>query len=90
MDTHSSPQEQHDTVHPGTQKSILHTELSPELRSLEEFASGRYRALKSVVRNSDDGQFEYTSEAEHWLKGARATMLAALRVAQAVSNRQGE
>ena len=72
------------------EKSFFQVKLCEKLQTLEEIAKNRYNKLKSVVRQSDDAQFEYTSEAEHWLKGARATMLAALRAAQTATNKQGE
>jgi hypothetical protein len=72
------------------ERSFFGVQLCEKLQALEEIAKTRYNTLKNIAKRSDDAQFEYTSEAEHWLQGARITMTAALRAAQNARNTQGE
>ena len=85
MESHSSSSgSQHATTNVSGKNSVLDESLSPDLKSLQEFANNKYKHLRVPARTSDDAQMEFTSAASHYVHGSELTARIALRAVAVV------
>ncbi len=82
MESHSSPTgSQHSIKTPG---SACDGDLSSTLKSLQNYAEGKYRFLKDLAKKSDDAQAAFTSAGYNYVHGSELTAKIALRSAQVI------